>query len=124
MAGDLSTDHAGTPPDPCGDHLALKPPGDPTGNLLPIDLGQHPALTVHPVLLIDGVADDLHQDQFLRPVGIKGGWMGFTFRSDLPITTSAGYGRGEFSFTHDGLRRRAPTERLRADHADTGNSKS
>ncbi|MGH3817769.1 MAG: hypothetical protein ACRDRE_08410, partial [Pseudonocardiaceae bacterium] len=41
------------------------------GDLLPISLGHHPALTAHSVLLIDGVADDLHQDQLLRPVGIK-----------------------------------------------------
>ena len=33
----------------------------------------------------------------------RGGWMGFTFQSNLPLTTSSGYGRGEFSFTHDGL---------------------
>jgi hypothetical protein len=32
-----------------------------------------------------------------------GGWMGFTFQSNLPLTTPAGYGRGEFSFTHSGL---------------------
>lgn len=36
-----------------------------------VDHGQHPALVDHPVVLIDSVADDLHQDQLIRPVGIK-----------------------------------------------------
>jgi hypothetical protein len=39
--------------------------------LLFFGVGRPPALTAHPVLLIGNVTDDLHQDQLLRPVGIK-----------------------------------------------------
>jgi hypothetical protein len=46
MTGDLTRHHAGTPPDTCGDHLALHALSDPSGDLLPIDLSQHPAAPV------------------------------------------------------------------------------
>src|SRR5205085_924839 len=71
VPGNVPGHHTRRPLDPLGDHLALELLGDPPGDLLPIGLGQHPALADHPVLLVDGVADDLHQDQLLRPVGIK-----------------------------------------------------
>jgi hypothetical protein len=74
MAGDLPAHHARTPPDPGGDQLALQILRDPARDLLPVGIGQHPALTAHLLLLVDDVADDLHQDQLLRPVGIKGHW--------------------------------------------------
>lgn len=50
---------------------ALLTLGDPPGDLLPVRLGQQPALHTHPVLLSARPTDHLHQDQLLPPVGIK-----------------------------------------------------
>ncbi|MGH3833313.1 MAG: hypothetical protein ACRDRS_23245, partial [Pseudonocardiaceae bacterium] len=61
------------------------------GDLLPIGLGHHLALTAHLVLLVDGVADDLHQDQLLRPVGIKPDWQRYINQAQVDALVSDTY---------------------------------
>jgi hypothetical protein len=71
VPGDFSTDHAGTPPDPCGDLLALQALDDPSGDLLPVGVGQHPALAAHSVLLIGDVADVYTKINFFDRLGSR-----------------------------------------------------
>jgi hypothetical protein len=71
MPGDVPGHHAGTSVDPSRDHLHFQVPDDPAGYLLTIGLGQHPALGHAAPPRRSHFAEDLHQDQLLRPVGIK-----------------------------------------------------
>lgn len=73
LAGHRTRDTAlGAPSDPPGHHLPSRSLSDTSGDLLPVCVGQHPALAAHPALLVDGVVVDLHQDLLLRPAAIKG----------------------------------------------------